>query len=189
MRYFYNIFIILGQQKLTMLTEIAQRHEHWITLTKQMGAKIYAEDIVQEAYIKLNTYINKGAVNEITIHGYFYFILRSVFIDVTRAKKRQKKVSIEEIGDITDDYCTKEMEAWHEVDQKIQKEMDRWNWYDKKLFQVYISTDYSQRQLAAETRISIGSIHHTLRRCGDRLKQAVGEDIQDIFNKDFELIQ
>ena len=46
----------------------------------------------------------------------------------------------------------------------------------------------SMRDIEAETNISLTSVFHTIKNCKTRLKKEVGEDIEDYFNKDYELI-
>ena len=61
------------------LNKIALHHKEWIKIAVNFGARDYAEDIVQEAYIRVHKYSNpekfikNGKVNK----GYMFFIIRN----------------------------------------------------------------------------------------------------------------
>ena len=62
------------------IDHLVKRHRHWINIVRKFGELTYAEDIVQEAYIKI-LYKNKE-INE----AYFYYTLRSLTADLSRVK-------------------------------------------------------------------------------------------------------
>jgi DNA-directed RNA polymerase specialized sigma24 family protein len=77
------------------LKEICKQHQRWINTVKQFGITDFAEDVVQEAYLKC---IEKETVNE----AYFYLTLRSLSMDLHRKQKQIIKVSIDEVNIITE---------------------------------------------------------------------------------------
>ena len=68
-----------------------KKHNDWIRIVVSFGCnKDTAEDIVQEAYLRIHTYITKGV--DITYgddinHMYVYRVLRGLFIDLHRKEK------------------------------------------------------------------------------------------------------
>ena len=74
------------------ITKIYRYHKEWIAMTESLGGGLYSEDIVMEAYIKLNKYncehkiIKNGKVSK----GYMYFVLRSLFVDYIRQANKIK---------------------------------------------------------------------------------------------------
>ena len=80
------------------LSKVAEKHTYWIKLVQKFGAGHYAEDIVQEMYLKIHKYadekktIVKGKVNS----RYIYLALYSIFIEYMRQKSKINKIQIEE---------------------------------------------------------------------------------------------
>lgn len=141
----------------TKMKHIYDKHKHWIEIVKRFGEETYAEDIVQEAYIK----VYGKDINE----AYFYFTLRSLTMDLHR--KKVIKVEIDEdILNIPDDYVNKLEEV-----EPYMNLINDWTWYDKKLFLLYLNNDFSIRELSRETGINFSSVYNTLNNCKDKLKQ------------------
>ncbi|MFZ9455306.1 MAG: hypothetical protein ACO27Q_08750, partial [Bacteroidia bacterium] len=61
---------------------VAKDHKELVKLVKTFGEDFYAEDIVQEAYLRLYRYckpenvIQNGQVNK----GFMYFVLRNLYL-------------------------------------------------------------------------------------------------------------
>ena len=68
---------------MNLINKIYQYHKEWIAMVEALGGGLYSEDIVQEAYIKIDKYnyqnrmFKKGKISK----GYMFFILRSIFIN------------------------------------------------------------------------------------------------------------
>lgn len=121
-----------------------------------------------------------------------YLVLRSVWIDMLRSAKEAtlrddcvieeqipddtdpiiqginakiKKLNINEqfIEDITDE----------DLRYVIFEEISSWHWYDKTLFDLYMGSDLSMRDIAKETGISLTSIYNTIRNGKDKIKKAI----------------
>lgn len=163
------------------LLEIAyttERHKDWIQMASNLGAGHYAEDIVQEMYIKLSQIKNKERLidkkNPNQIVGFYvYTIIRSLIVDLQRIQKRTQMVSIESIpalkaSEIDFEFeteFTKKMDA-------VEQAKDQMNWYDLKLFELYHNEGLSIRKLSKETRISASSIFNTLRNAKSEIHEA-----------------
>lgn len=171
-----------------MLEIVARRHEDWVRMVISFGETQYPEDIVQEGYLKLNRYIQRGTLVEATVNTYFYMILKSIFIDLQRTRQKYGKVSIEDLAELSYKDCSDEVEAWGKIYDRIEQELKEWHWYDEKMFRLYVNTNMSQRDISDATDIGLGSVHNTLRRCGDKLKEVIAEDIEDVNNGDYERI-
>jgi RNA polymerase sigma factor (sigma-70 family) len=174
------------------LKEVAKFHADYLRIVKSFGEDFYAEDVVQEMYIKLTKYhspnkiINKeGKVNT----SYIYLVLRSIVVNLKEQKNRLKKVSLEEIKElhISYDYIPKH-EAELNLEARINKEIDTWDYFDERLFNIYRDSKMSMRKLSKETRISTKTIFYTIKRCKERLRENIGEDYEDYINEDYELI-
>jgi RNA polymerase sigma factor (sigma-70 family) len=173
------------------LNIVAKHHKEYVRIVESFGEYFYAEDIVQESYLRMLKYckpesiITNGSVNK----SYVYFVLRNMYLDFEKHKAKHPKVSLEEIGQLTyDDTQLQKHEAYEEILHLINNEVQTWHWYDQMLFDLYKRTGKSIRDLSAETKISTKSIFQTLKHCKDRLKENVGEDYEDYKNTDYELI-
>jgi len=165
-------------------------HSDWLNIAKSIVKNDFAEDIVQEFYIKLDRYAKyemfifaDGSVNK----TYAYMILRSICLNYLKEKNKFCKV------DLHDGYSIEEndieaKEAIEKIYNKIDNELKNWHWYDKDLFKIYKDENISIRKLAKETTISSSSIFHTLKSCKEKIKDKFSEDYQDYLNQDYERI-
>lgn len=136
------------------MKEICKQHQRWINTVKQFGITDFAEDVVQEAYLKC---LEKETVNE----AYFYLTLRSLSIDLHRKQKQIIKVSIDEVNIIT------EIEEHNEVLNLVND----FHWFDKEVFFLYYDNKMSMRKIAEETGISLSTIFKTIQTCNLKIKK------------------
>ena len=142
------------------MEHIYSRHKHWVSIVKKFGEVNYAEDVVQEAYIK----VHGKDINE----AYFYYTLRSLTMDL-----HSKKVTKVEITrDI--EYSLREDESndiAEELAQPYLEFIDTWHLYDKMLFMLWVNNKISMRKIARETKINFTSVYNTIKKCKQRLKE------------------
>jgi RNA polymerase sigma factor (sigma-70 family) len=165
-----------------LLKETAKHHLEWIKVIKAHSFNktecAYAEDFVQEAYIKLHTYADpeRVAPNGVLNKGYFFFVLKSVLFDYRKAKT-PIKISIEDCETCDDQ---QEQKGIHKTPdylfEKMYQTIDGFNWYDKKLFEIYLQEIPSIRKLAKETRISQTEIFNTLKKAKDEINRQLNKD-------------
>jgi len=174
------------------LDVVASRHEDLLRMINTFGKVSCAEDLVQEAYIRMDKYctrdnvVNKDGTANMT---YIWFVLRSVFNDYHNQRKKIDKVGIGECFTIKDTIEDEGFEdAYDEILHKINKEKTNWDWYEVKLFDLYTKSDMSMRDIARETTISLSSIFNTIKTCKTRLRNAVGEDWEDFLNGEYDKI-
>jgi|TARA_R110002049_G_scaffold220827_1_gene392380 hypothetical protein len=199
------------------ITKIYRYHKEWIAMTESLGGGLYSEDIVMEAYIKLDKYncehkiIKNGKVSK----GYMYFVLRSLFVDYIRQANKIKKVNIDVLYTLSgktwfidpssasatqrglkqnaekvhyDSENVKKEYAYGRICSKIDNEIKTWHWYDKKMFELYKDTPLTIRAMSGETNISSTNIFHTLKKGKKIIKDKFLEDYQDYKNGDYDLI-
>lgn len=171
---------------------VAKDHKEWVKLVQSFGEDFFAEDIVQESYLRLHKYckpeniIHDGQVNK----GFMYFVLRNLYLLHIKSEKKNAMVSLNELAVLKDEptNLTKE-KAYSRLLSKIHEEVDSWHWYDKQLFTIYKDTDLSIRDIAKETTISSSSIFNTLKNCKSKVRTKFKEDYEDYKNEDYELIK
>lgn len=91
----------------TTLEKIAEKHDDWHRIVLSFGCKeSIAEDIVQEMYIRIHTYITKGVDISFRVkdkddinHIFIYRTLRSLYIDLHRKEKNIIKTNIDNLID------------------------------------------------------------------------------------------
>jgi predicted DNA-binding protein YlxM (UPF0122 family) len=66
--------------------------------------------------------------------------------------------------------------------------MKSWHSYDRILSEKYLSTDYSLRDIANGSGISLTSIFHSMKKNKELLNQLFIEDYEDFINGDYDLI-
>lgn len=139
-------------------------------MVKSFGVCEYPEDIVQDFYIKvyknnITTVIEGDKPN----FNYCWMVLRNLYYDTH--KKKVQTLNIDELLTISfDDDLSKELEK-ERIQQSIEKEMQNWEWFDQQLFLLYLRSGKSMRELEAETKISLTSIFHTIKKCKQKLKK------------------
>jgi len=172
-----------------MLEELSKHHKEWITMVNKFGEFNYAEDFVQSMYLRIDKYsafdkcVTDGKVNK----GYVWCVLRSMYFQYLKDKKRLERVSIGE-GFLIEDRVNEVDENYGVLLCKIDNEINSWHWYDKMLFKLYKDQDLTMRAIAEETNISLTSIFTTIKNCKDKLRDSVGEDYTDFINEDYELL-
>jgi len=173
------------------LGKVAERHQEWIEIINSFGEFDLAEDFVQEMYLTLQKYaseekiIQKGVVSR----GYIFFTLRSLYFQYYNAKKKIKKVRIDDENNYEQIPYDSEMDdevGYSEFCSLIDNHIENWGWYDKTLFKLYRDTNMSIRKISSETSISWVSIFKTLKKSKDELKDLFKEDYEDFKNKDYE---
>lgn len=170
---------------------VAKDHKEYVKVVQSFGEYFYAEDIVQEAYLRIYKYckpeniIQNGEVNK----GFMYFVLRNLYLSYLKELEKNPKIPIDEIiYSLYEEDETEKHEAYLRLLNKVSKELNNWEWYDKMLFEIYKNDNKSIRKISKETRISTKSIFQTLKNCKKRLKENLKEDFEDYKNEDYELI-
>lgn len=170
---------------------LCKHHKEWVSIVKNFGEYNYAEDIVQEMYVRVH---NSNAGSKVVINGepnraYIWSILKNTFITYEKQKAKIHKVDIDTLVYLsTEETDENYHEALNTIQEKIESEMYRWHTYDKKLFEVHVQQERSMRNIAAGTTISVKSIFNTIKNCKQRLRNEIGEDYEDFKNGEYERI-
>lgn len=180
-----------------MLELLAQNHKMWVRMVMSFGALIEdAEDIVQSFYIRMHKYIKDESrimYNDDEVNRFFVYVtLKNMYRTYMVAKS--KNITFEffddEVADESDDILMQE-EMGYAFDRlmgKINKEMNTWHRYDRILSDKYFRSDYSLRDIANGSGISLTSIFNSIRANKKILKEKFGDDYEDFKNQDYHLI-
>jgi DNA-directed RNA polymerase specialized sigma24 family protein len=172
------------------IDKVTKHHREWVKIVHSFGEHFFAEDIVQETYIDLlkwsseDKLITNGKVNK----GYVWLCLKNTFLQHVNKAKRITLVDIKLLENIPEHNSVEIVMAREQIEVRIKNEMDTWEWYDRMLFSIYRDNNYSMREIARTSSISLSNIFSTIKSCKAKLRENVGEDYQDYKNGDFELI-
>lgn len=170
------------------IKKLAEQHETWIHYARKIGAGSDAEDLVQDAYIKL---MNSKALNEkkcpTVSNVYMFRTMHNLFGDKLR-KGSIPTVELLPYQEHEEPTNIPDKKALELIHTKVNEEVKKWDWYDRMLFNYYRYSEKSIRQIHEETGISTASITKDLKECKARIKESVGEDYMDYKNGEFELI-
>ena len=171
------------------LSEVAKNHKNYVKVINSFGEYFYAEDLVQEMYLRLDRnkqpedIIVNGKVNEY----YIYLTLKSVFLNFVKAKEQIYKtndlpLNVEYVDN------SEYHEAQFRFNARIEAEINSWHWFDSMLFKLYLESGKSMRDISDGTTISLRSVFDTITECKRKLKANCKEDYEDLVNNDLELI-
>jgi len=177
---------------MTVLDLLATKHKEWVKMAHSFGAGDYAEDIVQEMYLRLNRYVEepdrimyKGEPNKLFV----WVTLRNMVRNF-----QNKKDLLVFSGDMVeydkeeDAFDYGEAEAFERLIEKIWESTAELHWYDKKMFEIYHTTEMSMRDIEKETKISLYSIFDTLKKTKSYVREKIQEDYEDYENQDYDQI-
>jgi len=167
----------------TTLEKIAEKHDDWVRIVLSFGCKeSIAEDIVQEMYIRIHTYITKGVDISFRVkdkddinHIYIYRTLRALYIDLHRKEKNIIKTNIDNLADYLDEQGeSKEIDVCG-VMKQMDNLLDKTFWYDRTVFEI-ISNGMPIAELARKTNISYYSLYFTYKRVKNLIKNNIEWD-------------
>lgn len=181
-----------------MLDKLAKNHKIWLNMVLGFGADYdLAQDIVQSFYLRMHKYVkdeDRIMYNDEEVNRFFcYVTLKNMFKTYMNAANKFHFYEIRE-DDLIDeelrDFCFDEaMEtAFERLIGKITSEMDTWHKYDKILSEKYLKSDYSLRDIASGSGISLTSIFNSMRENKRILREKFQEDWEDFKNGDYNLI-
>jgi len=178
-----------------MLERLAKNHDLWLRMTIGFGCDRHvAEDIVQSMYLRIHKYVKdekRIMYDDEEVNRFFIYVtLKNMFIMYKKSKSKYTFFEVRE-SDAIDDSVVFDgaMEsAFSRLMTKINKEIDSWHKYDRILSNKYLRTDYSLRDIARGTGISLTSIHHSMKQNKQVLKDLFAEDYEDFKNGDYNLI-
>lgn len=179
------------------LNILASKHRKWCDLVRSLGCNdSYVEDIVQDAYIRIWEYLQKGVninygdddVNEF----YMYMTLRSIYFNSIKKKSIDlyEPINTEQLNTVLnrlkDDYSDIEMEDAYEVlIDKIFSEVNKWDFYSRNIFIAYFTSGLSLDKLSKDTGIGRSSLYNSIRKYREIIQDMFSEDAQNFYNKDY----
>ena len=187
------------------LVLLTKYHKEYIKMAKaisgnNINVRNYAEDYVQEAYLRLSRYDNlydkvvnsKGKVSK----GYMFFCLRSIILNDIKKKSNinfsflGSQYDFEEKYNWIDEGVDPFIPACSRLEDKMYEVLKREaKWFDYELFKKYLKTGKSFKTLAQESRLGVRTIYLSVKRCKLLIAEHLYEDYADFLNGDYSHIK
>jgi len=149
---------------------LALRHKLWVHFCRQrLGDRngMYAEDVVQTAYVNLLLFLRKNPEMVIT-NSYMYAVLRNIMTKDARGHDPLEKAT-RLIGDIPDEEQKAAKPNYSELKPEIDKVVENFYVFDKNLFNAYRYEFTSIRKLSKVTRIGQRQVFQTVKKCKEKI--------------------
>tara|TARA_R100000995_G_scaffold65071_1_gene34145 strand:- start:3464 stop:3961 length:498 start_codon:yes stop_codon:yes gene_type:complete len=165
---------------LTTLEKLATKHKDWVRIVQSFGCKGYlCEDVVQQAYLKINTLLNKGLnINYEDDINYFYMYrtLKSLYFDLCRKEAKITKVNLEHLERYVQEEEVKEYKDIEGKMRELDTLLDKMYWYDAKVFTILTEEKMSIAELSKKTGISYYSLYNTYKNVKNIIKDNIQWD-------------
>jgi DNA-directed RNA polymerase specialized sigma24 family protein len=146
-----------------VLEILAKHHQEWVAIANSFGA---SEDLVQDMYLRAHKYKGYLDSNNEPNRAFIWISMRNLFYD--QIKKGHHNIELDttyhSIPEIPCEYLRDALEL-------VNATKKQWHHFDAMLFDLYLHTDLSMRDIERETGISLSCIFLTIKRCKERLKQ------------------
>lgn len=192
------------QSKNRAIEIMAAHHQEFVKMAKAIAGnnftvRNYAEDYVQDAYIRLLRYedLYDKVISESGkfSKGYMFFTLRSIIINDMKRVRTPKFSFIGDEYDMEEKFMLEDKGVDKDVllssaiedlmNHVIQTEV---HWFDAKLFNTYIQEGISFRELAQRTGLGIQTIYLSIKKVKLAIAEHLFEDYQDFKNRELNLI-
>ena len=131
-------------------------------------------DIVQDMYVKVfdeltssNLLIENLIVNNKPHFGVIKRIIKQLV--QVKSKNKNKKVRLTN----THKQIADTQEKQQDIEKKIDDVLNTMYWFDRKLFNLYRKEFHSIRKLSKATKISHATVHKTIAKCKQELKNKI----------------
>ena len=176
---------------------LAKNHAEFITMTKSIAGnnhevRNYAEDYVQDAYIKLMKYddlYDKIITNDKATKGYMFFTVRSIVLNELKRVKKCRYNFLGDQYDLEEKYMLEDkgVDPVKMQEDAIENKMyavlkDSVEWFDYELFRTYLKTGKSFRVLAEESGLGIQTIYLSIKKSKLIIADKLYEDYIDFKN-------
>ena len=113
------------------LKQVAKYHDDYLRIVRSLGEDVYAEDIVQEMYLRLHKYGDLSRIlqkdGKVNIN-YIRCVLYNIYKTLYMARQKHQKVDLNEAKHLTVeyDYISKK-EGEYLLEAKLNEEMRTWH--------------------------------------------------------------
>ena len=160
-----------------VLNILAQHQKKWEAMANKLlyqNTELKPVDIVQDMYIKVFDDLtnNELQIENLIVNNKPHFgIVKTILkrIIQVKSKNKNKKVRLtnshKQIAD--------SQEQQQDIEKKIDEVLNTMYWFDRKLFNLYRKEFHSIRKLSKATKISHATVHKTIAKCKQELKNKI----------------
>ena len=159
---------------MNVLKKLTDKHNDWIAIVNSFGVDDYAEDLVQEMYVRVIKYLRNGkdlSYGDDINYYYIYMMLRHMTTNLQIKKSKFNVINI-------DDYINKigkQTPMGFNIEEKYKqviKKLNELHWYDKQVYEI-IEGGTSIKELSEKSHISYYSLYRTYNKVKKILKELI----------------
>ena len=131
-------------------------------------------DIVQDMYIKVFDDLtnNELQIENLIVNNKPHFgIVKTILRRIIQVKSKNKNKKIRLTN--THKQIADSQEQQQDIEKKIDEVLNTMYWFDRKLFNLYRKEFHSIRKLSKATKISHATVHKTIAKCKQELKNKI----------------
>ena len=131
-------------------------------------------DIVQDMYIKVFDDLtnNELQIENLIVNNKPHFgIVKTILKRIIQVKSKNKNKKVRLTN--THKQIADSQEQQEDIDKKIDEVLNTMYWFDRKLFKLYRKEFHSIRKLSKATKISHATVHKTIAKCKQELKNKI----------------
>ena len=131
-------------------------------------------DIVQDMYIKVFDDLtnNELQIENLIVNNKPHFgIVKTILKRIIQVKSKNKNKKVRLTN--THKQIADSQEQQQDIDKKIDEVLNTMYWFDRKLFNLYRKEFHSIRKLSKATKISHATVHKTIAKCKQELKNKI----------------
>ena len=138
------------------------------------NTELYPIDIVQDMYIKVFDDLtnNELQIENLIVNNKPHFgIVKTILKRIIQVKSKNKNKKVRLTN--THKQIADSQEQQEDIEKKIDEVLNTMYWFDRKLFNLYGKEFHSIRKLSKATKISHATVHKTIAKCKQELKNKI----------------
>lgn len=131
-------------------------------------------DIVQDMYVKVFDDLtnNELQIENLIVNNKPHFgIVKTILKRIIQVKSKNKNKKVRLTN--THKQIADSQEQQEDIEKKIDEVLNTMYWFDRKLFNLYRKEFHSIRKLSKATKISHATVHKTIAKCKQELKNKI----------------
>ena len=161
-----------------VLQILAQHQQKWEEIANKLlyaNSELKAIDIVQDMYVKVFDELTSSnlLIENLIVNNKPHFgIIKRIIKQLIQVKSKNKNNKIR-LKDLHKQIADKVEEQQQDIDKQVDEVLKEMYWFDRKLFNLYRKEFQSIRKLSKATNISHATVHKTIAKCKQELKNRI----------------
>lgn len=160
-----------------VLNILAQHQKKWEAMANKLlyqNTELKPVDIVQDMYVKVFDDLtnNELQIENLIVNNKPHFgIVKTILKRLIQVKSKNKNKKVRLTN--THKQIADSQEQQQDIEKKIDEVLNTMYWFDRKLFNLYRKEFHSIRKLSKATKISHATVHKTIAKCKQELKNKI----------------